>query len=79
MTHELKIRPEYFLAVFCGSKRFELRKDDRGYKVGDYLLFKEFKDGAYTGRTLMPHGPIRYILRNCPEYGLKEGYCIIGW
>lgn len=22
---------------------------------------------------------ITYILRNCPEYGLADGYCIIGW
>ena len=41
-THELKIKPEYFLPVFNRRKNFELRKNDRGFQVGDEIVFKEF-------------------------------------
>lgn len=76
--HELKILPKYFEEVMNLNKKFELRKDDRGYQVGDFVLLKEFENGLYTGRE--SHClKITYILRNCPEYGLEDGYCIFGW
>ena len=76
--HELKILPEYFKAVCSGNKNFELRKDDRDYMVGDYIDFYEFDGKQYTGRSLK-FIKINYILRNCPEYGLADGYCILGF
>jgi len=78
MVHYLKIRPEYYLPVTRGIKQFELRKDDRGYKVGDLVVLQEWDGEKYTGRESF-HLQIQYILRDCPEYGLKEGYCIIGF
>lgn len=77
MIHELKIQPQYYHDVKCGIKRFELRKDDRNYNIGDYVILKEYDNGVYTGNETKPM-EILYILRNCPEYGLKEGYCILG-
>lgn len=77
-THELKILPQYFEAVKNGSKRFELRKDDRNYQVGDLLILKEFDGTDYTGNELGAF-LVTYILRNCSEYGLQDGYCIIGF
>ena len=76
--HELKILPQYFSAVKSGHKNFELRKDDRNYQVGDLVTLKEYFDGSYTGLEIK-NIPIRYILRDCPECGLAEGYCIIGF
>lgn len=78
VIHELKIAPEYFEAVAKGAKQFELRKDDRNFQVNDLVVLKEYDNGAYTGRTLR-HLPIKYVLRNCPQYGLQDGYCIIGF
>lgn len=78
MIHYLKIRPEYYLPVTRGIKQFELRKDDRDYKVGDLVVLQEWDGEKYTGRESF-HLQIQYILRDCPEYGLKEGYCIIGF
>lgn len=75
--HALKIQPKYFTEVLHGKKKFELRKDDRGYQVGDLVTLQEYSNGEYTGREIK-NIPIIYILRNCPEYGLKEGYCILG-
>jgi len=77
MIHAIKILPVYYDAVVSNIKHFELRKDDRDYQVGDYIVLKEWSNGEYTGRET--GFKIEYILRNCPEYGLMDGYCILGW
>lgn len=76
--HELKISPKYFEDVKANKKHFELRKDDRDFKVGDLITLREYDNEQYTGREIK-NIPIRYILRNVPEYGLKDGYCILGF
>lgn len=54
-THDLKTWPEFFDPVFSGLKSFELRKDDRGYVEGDYLLLREWDPEIkqYTGRSCL--------------------------
>lgn len=76
-THELKILPQYFHAVWDGYKTFELRKADRDYKVGDYLLLREYTGEDYTGSFIKVL--ITYILKDCPEYGLDKDYCILSF
>ena len=71
-----KILPEYFKAVKERDKNFELRKDEDDIQVGDLVILEEFSDG-YTGRGVRRY--VKYVLRDCPDYGLKPGYCIIGW
>lgn len=76
MTHRLKILKPYFEAVAAGGKTFELRKDDRPYKIGDTLVLNEIGAGNEpTGRTI--EKKVGYILRDCPEYGLFRGHCIL--
>lgn len=75
--HELKIMPEYFEAVLKGIKKFELRHYDRNYKVKDILVLKEWKNGGFTGRKKKV--TISYILKNVSQFGLKDGYAILGW
>ncbi|WP_058973344.1 DUF3850 domain-containing protein [Type-D symbiont of Plautia stali] len=41
--HCLKITSEHFQAVCEGTKKAELRINDRNYHCGDYLLLCEFK------------------------------------
>ena len=73
-THEAKLATSWWADVTSGKKRFELRKNDRGYKVGDKLLMQEYAAGAYTGRSIL--ADITYMLE---EYtGLTEGYAILG-
>nr|WP_294490620.1 DUF3850 domain-containing protein [uncultured Anaerosporobacter sp.] len=72
-VHEIKIANCYFEDVKQGIKKFELRKNDRDYKVGDKLKMMEFKDGEYTGRML--NAVITFILEDYE--GIKEGYCIL--
>lgn len=79
MIHELKISWKYFDDVAICDKNFEIRKDDRDYKVGDIILLQECskEDGLWTGR--MVRRKIKYILRDVPDYGLKKGFIIIGF
>ena len=72
-----KILPEYFEAVQDRKKNFEIRKDDDDAQEGDKIVLGEWTGRHYTGRFATR--TIKYVLRNVPEYGLKEGYCIIGW
>ena len=74
--HSLKILPSYFDLVVLRIKNFELRKDDRKYNIGDILVLKEYDGENYTGSFTKRE--IKYILRNCPEFGLKKGYVILG-
>ena len=76
IKHDLKTLPEYFKDVYCGKKGFELRIDDMDYQVGDVFCLREW-DGEYTGKYYI--NSIVYVLRDCPQFGLKEGYCIFGW
>lgn len=41
-VHELKTWPEPFERLWAGDKRHEVRKDDRGYAVGDLLILREY-------------------------------------
>lgn len=75
MTHEIKILPKYFDDVMSGAKNFEIRKNDRDYKVGDTLILKEWNRGKFTGREL--ERGIGYIYYGDGTYGLSEGYCVM--
>ena len=73
-THELKIKPEYFFAIKSGHKKFELRKNDRNFKVGDQLILCEWDEGNYSGNKICCQ--IDYILKN--HNGLDKDYAILG-
>lgn len=76
-VHYIKTKKEYFEAVQKGDKTFELRKDDRNYQVGDTLMLIMLdKDGKETDEILKVN--VTYVLKDCPEYGLKPGYAILG-
>lgn len=40
--HLLKAWPQFFNPVYSGQKPFEIRKNDRNFKVGDILVLREF-------------------------------------
>lgn len=73
-----KILPKYFKEIFTENKRFELRKDEDDVQVGDELILEEWEpETGYTGVT--EKRIVTCVLRNVPEYGLMDGYCIIGF
>ena len=71
-----KILPKYFRDVCMGIKTFELRKDEDNIQPGDILDLQEWDGEKYTGRNV--RCAVTYVLRNCPEYGLMDGFYIIG-
>jgi hypothetical protein len=76
-THELKVVEPFFEHLRNRSKNFELRRNDRDFQVGDFLILKEYSpEKGFSGRAL--YSKIRYILKDCPEFGLMDGYCILG-
>lgn len=83
-THDLKSWPEFFDPVFSGVKNFELRQNDRHFKIGDVLHLREWDDrkGAYTGREVDRR--IVYMIEGVgpggitPIKGLARGYAILG-
>lgn len=79
---DVKVLPEFYKELRVHRKTFEIRKDDRDYRVGDILVLREWDGEKYTGSHTKRE--ITYILRNAEEYGLKEGFCILalqtpGW
>ena len=75
MIHQLKQASIYFDDVISGKKPFEVRKNDRNFKVGDYLGLNELNpEGKETGRSALFR--VTYILDDT-EY-CKEGYVTLG-
>jgi len=77
-SHVLKVDPGYYDAIVNGLKTFEIRKNDRGYRVGDLLRLKEYDPGTekYTNRTVRMI--VQYIIghEDFPE-GIPEGYVVM--
>lgn len=71
-----KILPEYYTAVKRRTKTFELRQDEDDIQPGDFLVLREWDGEKYTGRQITR--AVTYVLRDCPEFGLIEGHCVIG-
>jgi len=85
--HELKIWPPHFEHLLTGRRRFEPRYNDRRFKVGDVIKFREFvpkshgtsNEDYYTGRNLLRR--VRYVLNprpdRDPDCGLVAGYVVL--
>ena len=73
--HELKILPEYFEAIKSGAKNFEIRLNDRDYKLHDELVLKEWDRGEYTGREI--HRWVAYIYHGDGTYGIEAGTVVM--
>ena len=62
IVHVLKCHTWSFNDILSGDKEFEVRKDDRGYQVGDWILLREYNDDTqFTSRNIKCH--IKYILK----------------
>lgn len=54
-THRLKIHEQYADAVLNGTKTFEVRKNDRGYEVGDKIVFNVVANGGISTEAAARH------------------------
>jgi len=69
-VHYLKCTPEFFDPLDSGEKPFEVRLNDRGFRLGDVCVFRRFTDvEGYTGRVCVR--TITFILDD-------ERYCLPG-
>lgn len=73
-THDLKTWPAPFEAIRTGQKTCEVRKDDRGFAVGDILHLREWvpETGAYTGRAVR-----MAVTHKLEGFGLPAGICAL--
>ncbi len=83
---ELKTDSAVFVDVVEGRKLFEIRLNDRDFKIGDDLVLRET---LYTGSEMKAGAPLIYSDRTVrrrvgyimagPVYGLAEGWAILGF
>lgn len=77
MKHTLKIWPEPYKAVLSGEKRYEVRKADRPFSVGDLVELREWDPakGDFTGNSAI-------VLITCltapGTWGLPDDLCVFG-
>lgn len=80
-THRLKVFIRYADAIMNGTKTFEVRKNDRGYEVGDKIVFDVVTNEGYAVGAAARHPlngvtyRIDYILDGFE--GLAQKYVVL--
>lgn len=78
-VHELRCWPPHFEEVASGRKLVDIRPADRGFRVGDVLIQREWKPqdphpqtgGDYTGKVCIC--TVTHVLAG-GQFGLQDGY-----
>jgi hypothetical protein len=82
-THSLKTDNAVFVLSYAGYKKYEIRFNDRDFKIGDILILDETK---YSGEEMSAYGkPLEYTGRQLMRrvdhvlegYGLEPGWVIL--
>lgn len=78
-THELKCWPTSFQGIKRGDKTFEVRKDDRGYAVGDTLDLREYDpvSSTYSGDRISVIAVWLLRADQSEIFGIKYGYVVM--
>ena len=86
VTHKLKTQAEYFEAVQRGEKKFEIRRNDRGYQKGDILKLQKLKAGETRYYQMDGYGTdakpvsidveVTYILSG-GQFGLDSNWVVM--
>lgn len=87
-THYLKTWPRFFQDVKAGRKPFEIRKNDRDFRVGDILMLSEWDPTNIAGVGAHSPSPIgftnskplwmrvTYMVEGI--FGIQPGYVVMG-
>ena len=75
--HKLKTINPFFEDVLNGLKDFEVRKNDRNFKVGDRLQLVEHSIKHPIMQPRYVFKDIKYILEG-GQYGISNEYVILG-
>lgn len=75
--HDLKIHPSPLADLMSGAKTAEVRRNDRGFQVGDTVRLMEVnpETGNWTGAT----DHVRTISHIQTGYGLPDGMCVLSY
>ena len=75
-VHKIKLEFAFCDDVMSGRKNFEVRKNDRGYQLGDRIKFVPVLDGVKAYHDVITKTyEITYILS---AWGIQEGYVVFG-
>lgn len=80
-THQLKVHPKNWQPLKRGQKPFEVRRNDRNFRVGDLCAFSEYDpDFGFTGSGTLGL-PITYILypEDFVPGAIAPGYVVLGF
>jgi hypothetical protein len=72
-VHELKTELIYMNSILDGSKRFEIRRNDRFFEEGDIVILRDW-NGSYFGTRYMI-GEITYV----SDFEQNENYIVFGF
>lgn len=81
-THELKCIDPHFTALKWGRKTFEIRRNDRDYKIGDLIKLTLHRGKQGVGSKIPGVDPITFMITHiltAEEFpqGIKPGFCIL--
>ena len=68
-THELKITTKYFNKIVSGQKTCEIRKNDRGFEIGDLLHLTEINTS----------NSIELKITHIDNFEQKEDYVVLSF
>lgn len=76
--HDLKCHPHFFAAIVEGKKTFEIRRNDRAYRVGDTMTLKEYDPSlGHTGKETGPFDVV-YLMTAEDFPAILPGFVIMG-
>jgi hypothetical protein len=83
-THMLKCWTPYYQATVAGDKKFDVRRDDRGFQKGDFVVLQQYDPGE--GYVCDPDDNIPYSIEKRIQYiltggqfGIEPGYVVLGF
>lgn len=74
--HNIKLEQQYVKPIVEKEKTFEIRYNDRDYKVGDIIRFKPTTDNYYGDLIKNQFYVITYMFN---DFGLDENYAVFSF
>lgn len=80
-VHFLKTHQGVYVEMMAGKKTFDIRKNDRDFRIGDYLYLQETREfpteglNEYTGNEMLVSVSFLLDGKQAEKYGLKLYYC----
>lgn len=78
MRHYLKTWPQYFWRIAEGQKKFEVRKNDRDFQVGDQVTLEYYNPENQSEQNSPIYVRITYVLQG-GQFGIDPDYCVFGF